>query len=179
MKKRKIYILLTKFPDTGSKMIRAIKGCYYTHASIGLDEDPGTFYSFVKKGFIVEKITRYIKPGTEPFPCRLYEIEVSQKVYDAVKNSIEYYVEFKHLYHYSNRGLILSLFNIPYKKSRHGYFCSQFVAEVLNTGNAVKMKKSIRNFFPEDFKKLPGIKLNFAGNLQSMINHFSLHKSKA
>ena len=66
MKKRKIFILLTKFYDTGSKLLRFATGTYYTHASIGLEEDMNTFYSFVLKGFIEEKITRYNKPGRIP-----------------------------------------------------------------------------------------------------------------
>lgn len=52
---RKVYVLLTRFPDNGSKTIGFYTNFYYTHASIGLDEDMDTFYSFVKKGFFVEK----------------------------------------------------------------------------------------------------------------------------
>ena len=63
MPKRKIYLLLIRFPDTGSKLIHALTGFGYTHASVGLDEDLNTFYSFVVKGFIVEDISRYNKPS--------------------------------------------------------------------------------------------------------------------
>lgn len=66
MKNKKIYILFTRFPDNGSKVIEALTGCYYPHASIGLEEDWNTFYSFVTKGFIVEKITRtHIKSAAD------------------------------------------------------------------------------------------------------------------
>jgi hypothetical protein len=47
MNKRKIYILLTRLPNFGSKFLTLVTGFYYTHASIGLDEDMNTFYSFV------------------------------------------------------------------------------------------------------------------------------------
>lgn len=60
--KYKINILLTRFPDNGSKAISFFKRSFYTHASIGLGEDLNTFYSFVWKGFLVEKVTRYVKP---------------------------------------------------------------------------------------------------------------------
>ena len=60
---RKISILLTRFPDNGSRAVSMLTRFYYTHASIGLDEDMNTFYSFVTKGFLVEKVTRYIRPG--------------------------------------------------------------------------------------------------------------------
>lgn len=54
-----------------------------------------TYYSFVRKGFIVEKVTRFIRPDRAPFPCQLYEIEVSQKVYGSVKKVIQVFTEYK------------------------------------------------------------------------------------
>ena len=59
-KKKNIYILLTNFHDGGSKLLHFITGNKYTHASIGFEEDINTFYSFVYKGFLVEKISKYI-----------------------------------------------------------------------------------------------------------------------
>ena len=92
MKRKKVYILLIKFTDFGSKAITSITGCKYPHASIGLEEDLNTFYSFVNKGFIIEKITRYVKPERQPFQCQLYEFEVSEKVYNTVKEIIQRYL---------------------------------------------------------------------------------------
>ena len=45
--KRKLYILLTRFPGKTAIAIHALTRCYYTHASIGLEEDLNTFYSIV------------------------------------------------------------------------------------------------------------------------------------
>lgn len=53
---RKLYILLTRFPDRGSKWIQVLSGCRYAHAAIGLDEDLNKFYSFKVKGFITEDV---------------------------------------------------------------------------------------------------------------------------
>ena len=47
--KRKLYVLLTRFPGRAAIAIQAFTGCYYTHASIGLEEDMNTFYSIVGK----------------------------------------------------------------------------------------------------------------------------------
>ena len=55
---KKITILLTRFPDNGSRFISLLTGYYYTHASIGLPEEQDTYYRFVRKGFIVEKASR-------------------------------------------------------------------------------------------------------------------------
>lgn len=176
--KRKVYILLTKFPDNGSKAIRFITKFQYTHASVGLDEDMNTFYSFVCKGFIVEKITRYIRPDWEPLPCLLYELDVSEEVYQSVKERLNRFVENKKAMHYTRLGLLLCLFHIPCRIKNH-YFCSQFVAEVLNDGKAACLQKDSALYLPKDFRKLQGVKVKFQGNLQSMINRFGILPSFA
>lgn len=179
VKTRKIYILLTRFPDKGSKAIETMTGCRYPHASIGLEEDMNTFYSFVTKGFIVEKITRYVRPDRPPYPCQLYELSVPEKVYDRIKETLAYFVEFKGLMHYTKFGLILSLLHIPYKRNRFGFFCTQFVAEILQQCGAARLCKKSTRYFSDDLKRLPGMKLHYQGNLQSMLEHFGLRTSLA
>lgn len=171
--KKKIYVLLTRFPDTGSKWIQAMTGFFYTHASIGLEEDMNTFYSFVEKGFIVEDINRYNKPDRDPFPCQLYELEVSERVYSSAKRIIEYYVRKKEKMSYTRFGLVMSLLRIPIKR-KHKFICSQFVAHVLKRAKATRLKKYTVLYLPGDFKKLEELKLVFEGNLQTFIAHFGI-----
>lgn len=47
---RKVYLLLTRFSDNGSKTIGALTKYYYTHASIGLEEDMNTFLQLCMQG---------------------------------------------------------------------------------------------------------------------------------
>ena len=179
MKRRKLYLLLTKFPDNGSKVIEALRGCHYPHASIGLEEDLNTFYSFVTKGFIIESVTRYVKPDREPFPCQVYELEVSDNVYRRIKDILEYFIEFREILHYTKLGVVLSLFHIPYRRDKFGFFCTQFVAFILEASGAVKLEKKNNHYFSDDLKRLPGMKLNFQGNLQTMIKFYGLPRSIA
>ena len=174
MLKRKVYLLLTRFPDNASKAIAILTGYYYPHASIGLDEDINIFYSFVTKGFIVENIAQYVKPGRPPFPCELYELEVSEKVYCQIKEVLEYFVEFRGVVHYTRLGLVLSLLHIPYRHNHFGYFCTQFVADVLQYGGATELKKKSNQYFSNDLKQLPGMKLNFQGDMKTMIKYFGI-----
>ena len=172
-KNKSIYILLTRFDDNGSKAVSLLTRSYYTHASIGLEEDMNTFYSFVHKGFIVEKVTRYIKPGKDPFPCALYEIKVSDKTYRRVKAMINSFVEAREKFKYTSFGVAMCLFGIPHKENLR-YFCSQFVAEVLKKCGVLTVKKNSALYLPRDLRKLPGMKLNFKGNLLSLSKHFGL-----
>lgn len=168
-----LYVLLTRFPDRGSKVIGALTEEYYTHASLGLAEDPNTFYSFVYKGFIEEKITRYLKPGRAPFPCKLYELQVSDRVYRAVKRLIYHFQTVKPTLSYTNFGVVCSLLHVPYRRHR-SYFCSQFVAYALGSTGAVRLKKQVPLYLPGDVSRLPGLKLRFRGNMYQMAQMFRL-----
>lgn len=171
--KKKIFILLTRFPDNGAKVIEALTGCYYSHTSIGLSEDMNTFYSFVVKGFIIEDINRYVKPDKDPMPCQLYEIEVSDQVYNTVKRIINFYIRYKHKMSYAKMGLVMTLMRIPFKK-KYEYFCSEFVAEVLKRANVLKIKKPTHLCLPKDLIKPAEVKLIFEGNLRSLIQQFQI-----
>ena len=174
--KRKIYILLSTFHDRSSMVIRTFLNFNYSHASIGLEEDLNTFYSFVGKGFIVEKITRYAKPDREPFPCRMLELEVSEKVYNTIKCYLQTCVECKSDLHYTRVGVALTLMHapsLPYRRRGH-YHCSQFVAEVLENCKAAKLKRKCDRFRPSDFGSIEGIRLRYQGDMHDMVNVFHL-----
>lgn len=171
--KRKLYILLTRFPGKTAVAIHALTRCYYTHASIGLEEDMNTFYSVVGKGLIVEKITRYVRPDRDPFPCQLYELEVSERVYRSVKRLLEECVKNRNYYQYSKLGVILCLLRIPFRR-KYKYFCSQFVADILKHTHAAKLEKDSTLYYPGDFRRMPGMRLHFQGNLMGLMALFAL-----
>lgn len=173
MSKKKLYILLIRFPGKGTRVLEKLRGCHYPHTSIGLEEDLNTFYSFVHKGFIVEKVTRYNKPGRIPYPCRLYELEVPQVVYDRVKKRLHRFVETKTDYHYTKLGLVLSTLYIPFKRPRH-YFCSHFVAEVLKRTCSAPLSRPCSMYFSSDLEKLSGLKLRYQGDLENLVQRFQL-----
>ena len=171
MAKRKIFVLLTQFPGIDSQALRWWTRCSYSHASIGLDEDMNTFYSFVTKGFIVEDITRYNRPGRKPFPCELYAMEVSEETYQAVRKNIETFVRNRASLRYTKVGLILSLAHIPWK-IRNGYICSYFVAEILHRWTAARLKKHSTLCLPKYFSRSRDLRMVFKGDLQLFSRRF-------
>ena len=173
-KTKKVYLLLTKFSDTGSKIVNMLTGVEYPHASIGLEEDMNTFYSFVTKGFIVEDINRYAKPGRKAIPCQLYEMRVTEETYHNIKQALDHFIEFKDLFYYSRTSLALSIMKLPYKRSRFGFFCSQFVAYILQKSRANKEIKSVNRYFSDDLSCISGMKLKYQGNLRSMLDRFEI-----
>lgn len=171
----KIVILLMQYPDAMATAMGRFTRFRYTHASIGLSEDLNTFYSFVHKGFIVEKITRYLKPEREPFPCALYEIEVPEKVYQNIKQLLQSYAARRSSLRYSRFSLILCLLGIPFKQ-KNSYFCSHFVAEVLQRAKAVQLPKNSVLCLPKDFHNLKETRMIFRGNLQEMVTQYHLYE---
>lgn len=171
MTSKKIYVLFTRYPGRDAKLLIWRTKFPYTHTSVGLEEDMDTFYTFISKGFLVEKVTRYEKPERPSFPCALYEINVSEETYNLVKEKVLSYKENKANLKYSTLGLIACFIGVPLKR-RHHYFCSQFVAEILQECGAVKLDKKSSLYFAKDISKLEELKLVFKGTHSSYIDKF-------
>jgi len=170
---RKVYILLTGLPDTTSRLIRLFTRYGYSHASLGLEEDMNTFYSFVGKGYIIEKITRYLRPGRAPFPCVLYELEVPAAVYAQVSGIVHAFAARKSELSYTLLGAILCVARLGYWRRDH-YFCSQFVAQTLFDSGAAHLVKSSALYLPRDLTALQGVRENYRGDLLGMARRFDL-----
>lgn len=171
MKYRRIYILMTQYPGFDAKILRWYTGFPYTHASVGLEEDMDTFYTFVSKGYLVESVTRYEKPGRPSYPCALYEIVVTEEAYEQVKKMVYDYKARKSTLKYSTLGLVMCFFRIPFKRRNH-YFCSQFVAEVLQKCKVLKLEKKSTLYFPKDISKHKELKLIFQGTHLGFVEKF-------
>jgi inositol transport system substrate-binding protein len=172
-KTRKIYLLLTHLPDNGAKAIRLFTGYSYTHASIGLEEDRNTFYSFATKGFRVEKLTKFIKPERPPFPCAVYELNVTDAVYQNVKALLNRCIARRGSLRYSFLGVILCLLHIPHRREGR-FFCSHFVAEILERSCAAPLRKSSTLYLPRDLTCIPGVTPVFHGNLHGLLRSCAL-----
>ena len=85
-----------------------------------------------------------------------------------------YFIKFKPYMHYSRLGVALSLLHIPYAPSPLGFFCSHFVAHVLEGAGAVTLGKSSRKYFSRDLRSLPKLKLCYKGDMKNMIEQLGI-----
>lgn len=145
-----ISVLLTKQEDILSKIIYYITGRGYTHASIGYGEQDDEFYSFNIKGFRREKPKKYRERITKSL-C--FKLKVTKEEYENVVTLIQEFQKNRFLWKYSIFGVILSVLRIPHKRKRH-YFCSQFVAEVLEKANITELRKSASLCFPNTLERI-------------------------
>ena len=171
MEKRRIFVLLTQFPGREARALQWWTRCPYTHVSIGLDEDMNTYYSFVMKGFIVEDIARYNRPGRKPFLCELYALEVTPEAYRQIRAHLDRFVRNRQHLHYTKVGLALSLARIPWR-IRNGYICSYFVAEVLHRFTQTRLRRHSCLCMPKDFSRSRQLTMVFRGDLQHYAHRF-------
>lgn len=163
---KQINILLTNYPHNASRWFRRFTKSRYGHASIGLNGMDGDFYSFVVKGFRIEQPRLHPTFKGEEVPCSLYTVDVPADVHHEMELLLQEHARQAKAYAYSNWGLLLCIMRIPIKLQRR-YFCSQFVAEVLEHG--VDIKKSSTLYLPDDFMKLQELKLQFNGTLKELL----------
>jgi len=142
---KKVTVLLTKYSDWVSSFVYHIAGRGYTHASLGLEDEPGVYYSFNYKGFCTETLEKHRRRGVEKsMSC---EVEVSEEAYQKMQQQIEQFKTRRAELSYTRLGVAFCLMQLPFQWENH-YFCSQFVAELLQTSGAVQMKKKAELYLP-------------------------------
>lgn len=165
-----IYILLTRSGTWFSRLIH-LSDCY-THASIGLDGPSGPFYSFARRyehfalpaGLVEER------PGVRnrQIPCCLYELKVSDPVYRRLRRQLSGMYRQRERYHYNLLGALSCYFNHPLRRKNH-YFCSQFVATLLEECGAVELWKNPDLVRPADFCRLSALQAVHQGPLDGLM----------
>jgi len=75
-----INVLLLKYPDKFSKIFGVLTRAKYTHASIGVSNSDGTFYSYTGKGFRKEFPKQHPTFKKQEVPCKLYQVEVTKEI---------------------------------------------------------------------------------------------------
>ena len=137
-----VTVLFTRYHSTFANLIYLFSGRGFTHASIALDEEHQYFYSFNGKGFRREYPRKHKRISSNSVSLRL---ELPQEGFNKIKEKIDELE--KGGFGYSMLGVIFCLLRIPHKRRRK-YFCSQFVAEMLQLSGAVKLKKHSSVYTP-------------------------------
>jgi len=170
--KKNIYIMISQTGTNCSKIFELFTRAPYNHASIALDEDLNSIYSFARQnlyipliaGFVKEDINEGVYKAHDDTLCQIYRISISQDQYLTLQKSINNFEKNKDKYGYNFAGLVAMLFNIPYHRQHH-YVCSQFVAYVLYESKSVEFKKHFSLMRPQDFTSLSGLDLVYSGKL--------------
>ncbi|PFA62168.1 hypothetical protein CN378_21375 [Bacillus sp. AFS015802] len=172
MQGKYIYILLT---DTGTLFTKSIKKytkAPYNHASISFDRELNELYSFGRKhpsnpingGFVKEDIFQGTYSKYPQTTCVIYQLEVTGRHIEKMKRVLNVFKRSRNKFLYNLLGVFGVSMNEPVEFS-NSYFCSQFVAEVLQRSGIKLWDKLPALITPEDFRKHPQLHLLYEGKL--------------
>lgn len=168
-----IYIVLS---NTGTLFSKAI-GMYtrkdMNHASIAFDEELNEMYSFGRKnkhnpfngGFIREEPTGGLFRSAT---CAIYKCEVTCQEYNRMRNKIRRMEQYKELFKYNLIGLFGVAMNIKIERE-HAFFCSQFVATMMNECQSTQLQIAPCLVQPHHFEQHSSLTLLYKGNLQTYV----------
>lgn len=173
---RSIYILLTRSKTLASRLVYLATEAQYTHSSLAFEEDLDDLYSFGRKyprlilpaGLQVESLRRGFYKRYNDIPCVLYAFRVEDEAYDAARAIVNEMVNQAERYSYNIFGLLSCKLGIVFDR-RNKYFCSEFVAEVLDKSGAIKMPRAYSLMHPMDFTRLPGAIRLYEGNVGDLL----------
>jgi inositol transport system substrate-binding protein len=172
---KSVYLLLTRTNTVSARIIRKLTRNFYSHVSISLDDECNSFYSFARRnyylpfiaGFITEDVESGIFGKYQDTICTLYELKIDDSVYDKINVKITEMMMDYERYRYNIIGLFACYFGIPYNR-RHHFFCSQFVARLLDEAEAVDLPKDANLIKPTDFCLLPELTTLYQGKLKHL-----------
>ncbi|MCL2806812.1 MAG: hypothetical protein FWD27_01400 [Coriobacteriia bacterium] len=164
---RDVFVLLTKHSDNFSLFILFLIRGYYSHASIGFDDEKGKFYSFTRRGFHIEEPEK-ICQKRKNVKCALYKISVSQEDYDEMKKHLASFHDSCKIWKYDVPGVLMAAVRFPYWKRKYRRFCSQFVAEILEPAEEARLHKRSSIVFPDDFARFSKTGPMFRGTLEGL-----------
>ena len=167
-----LLILLVRHRDIRSRMGTTVTRGVFSHASLGFESDPETFYSFAYKGFRVEN-TGFLVDRTPDARCRIYRIPCSGKEEASARKLVSSFLEMRSSLKYNVLGLILASFRIPLAR-RNRFFCSQFVASVLNQARGIGTKRWARTCLPDELVGIAPSVLLFDGVARDLPAPFAL-----
>lgn len=137
-----VYVVLFYSGTALGKLIKAAAGPHFSHAAISFTENLTEMYSFGRKSglnveaFVVDSIENeaYQRPDTQ---YAIYMVPATAEQYDRMKERIQWFIKNAAKFKYNFSGLFKNYFGIS-DNPKYRYFCSQFVADILNVADPSK-----------------------------------------
>ena len=179
-KTKKLYIVISQTGTLLSRILKAITGAEYNHASICLDEDLQYMYSFGRKnpynpfraGFVTESPNFGTFKRFSDTKVKVLSIDISNEKHKAICDRINYMLENKKQFGYNYLGLWLAWFKIVVK-SKSRFYCSEFVKDILVKSNIDGSEDLGDIPQPVHFLNIPNTNLVYTGKLKDYSAEFN------
>lgn len=171
-KQKEIFIVLTQTKTYFARLIKLYTREPYAHASIAFDRDLETMYSFARlrpnnpfiTGFVEEDINNGIFGKCEETTCSVYSLKVTEEQYHRLQEEIEIFKRNREKYSYNFLGIVGVMIHRPIALENR-YFCSQFVAYILEQSGIRLFHKSCALVRPFDIRMCSKLKRVYKGKL--------------
>lgn len=176
---REIYILFTD-PETWiAKSIRLFTKATYNHVSIVLSNDLKEMYSFGRKkihnplsgGFVQEHPKQGVFAKKSNIRCLLCSLTVTEEQWEIINRYLIEMKENPDAFKYNYFGILGIMLNIAIDHGQR-YFCSQFVAFILEQAGVHSFGKPPALIAPHEIQNLPILNPVFEGNLHE---YYEIH----
>lgn len=149
-KKHIVAILFSTYTDIASRVVSLTSGFGYTHVSISIDNSD-YFYAFNTKGFRKEYPKKHVNRTKN---CIKYILEITHRQYKKLCRAIKDLEKKnnKNKLKYNWLGLFSCMVSVPIKMENR-YFCSQFVAKLLEKAEIMKFKRNTSRYLPNQLNK--------------------------
>ena len=172
MNERSIYIVLSQTNTLPSRLIRFYTREPYAHASLAMDEELNEMYSFARKGiynplnsgFVQEDIDGGVFGRCKSARCCVFELKVTSEQYQLIRDELAVFKRNQDLYSYNFLGILGVIFHIPIR-TEFTYFCSQFVATILERSHVEILDRNCALVRPVDFRLNPHLTRIYTGPL--------------
>ncbi len=169
---KKIYIVVSQSRSIVSRVIRALTAAKYSHVSVTPYPDLRVMYSFGRRlayfpfwgGLVCESTEWGTYKRFSDVRVIVLEARLSEENYDKTIEKLDKMWNERKTYKYNYIGAFLSLFK-TYRKFKNRYYCSEFVREILETGNVDGVDKLSKTVHPEKFLKVPEFVNIYEGQL--------------
>ncbi|MCM1532565.1 MAG: GNAT family N-acetyltransferase [Ruminococcus flavefaciens] len=157
-----VFVVLINGNSPISAAIRGLTHSEFTHASISFDSSLTKMYSFAGKdlenkiealigGFKLENIKSEFYTKNK-IPYAVYVVPSTKGAVKRMQKRLEYFIKNETKFRFDYLGLIKNFFKIP-DNPENTWFCSRFVADILNAGSPDKKLIDQPSLYrPEDFK---------------------------
>ena len=168
----KIYIVLTYSGTFLSRCIKTYTGEPYSHVSVSLNVKLNNMYSFGRKyyknpfigGFVEESINKGVYGKFKNTTCAVYSLKINEIQYNNLRNLLYKFEINRERYGYNLLGLLGVILNTPIKR-KYKFFCSQFVATLLDYSGLHIFNKPASLVSPKDFRYCSKMTLIYEGRL--------------
>lgn len=180
---KSVYIVMTATGTWFSKCIGLYTRARYNHASICLDSGINEFYSFGRKitwfpligGFVIEHKDTGLFKAFGNTMCAIYRLDVDDNQFDELKKFVQVFIKNRKMYGYNILGLIGIMLNIPMGR-KNKFFCTQFVATMLQMSNIYDFKKDPSLVTPQDLYEIKELIPVYEGRLSDLNRGLSVNR---